>query len=159
MTNRTLFSAADVCLPKLPLHRTDEWTKWAVIACDQFTSDVSYWENASQIRKGSASALDLVLPEAYLGTDEERPHKEQIARHMAEMDFTTYPDSMVWIERKLPDGRVRQGILGKLIWRNTTTAWEVHPPSVRRRRRFWSGSRPAVRFVRLPYMSFLTCCC
>lgn len=114
MTNRTLFSAADVCFPKLPLHRTDEWTKWAVIACDQFTSDVSYWENASQIRKGSASALDLVLPEAYLGTDEERPHKEQIARHMTEMDFVTYPDSMVWVERKLPDGRVRQGILGKI---------------------------------------------
>lgn len=114
MTNRTLFSPADICLPKFPLTSAEEWRKWAVIACDQFTSDPGYWENASQIRKGSASALDLVLPEAYLGTDAEKSHKEEIARHMTEIDFDTYPDSMMWIERKLPDGRVRQGILGKI---------------------------------------------
>ena len=114
MTNRTLFSPADICLPKISLSSTEEWTKWAVIACDQFTSDPGYWENAARIRKGSASALDLVLPEAYLGTDAEKPHKEDIARHMTEVDFNTYPDSMMWIERKLPDGRVRQGILGKI---------------------------------------------
>ena len=57
MTNRTLFSPADVCLPKLQLSQKDEWTKWAVIACDQFTSDPGYWENAAQIRKGSAEGM------------------------------------------------------------------------------------------------------
>ena len=114
MTNRTLFSAADICLPKLPSSQKEEWTKWAVIACDQFTSDPAYWANTSRIREGSASALDLVLPEAYLGTDEEKSHKEKIARHMAEAEFAVYPDSMIWVERRLPDGRVRQGILGKI---------------------------------------------
>lgn len=114
MINRTLFSSADIYLPKLLASQKDEWTKWAVIACDQFTSDPAYWENAAQIRKGSASALDLILPEAYLGTDREKVHKEQIARHMETMGFAVYPDSMMWIERKLPDGRVRQGILGKI---------------------------------------------
>ncbi len=114
MTNRTLFSPADVCLPKLQLSQKDEWTKWAVIACDQFTSDPGYWENAAQIRKGSASALDLVLPEAFLGTDVEKQHKAAIAQHMAEMEFAVYRDSLIWVERKLPDGRVRQGVLGKI---------------------------------------------
>ena len=114
MTNRTLFSPADICLPKLQLSQKDEWTKWAVIACDQFTSDPGYWENAAQIRKGSASALDLVLPEAFLGTDVEKQHKAAIARHMAEVEFAVYRDSLIWVERKLPDGRVRQGILGKI---------------------------------------------
>lgn len=114
MTNRTLFSPADICLPKLSVTQNEEWTKWAVIACDQFTSDPAYWNKASQVREGSASALDLVLPEAYLGTSQEASHKEQIACNMAKMDFTVYPDSMIWVERTLPDGRVRQGILGKI---------------------------------------------
>lgn len=114
MIKHTLFSPADICLPKLSASQKDEWTKWAVIACDQFTSDVAYWENVAQTRKGSASALDLVLPEAYLGTTAEAPRKEHIAQCMREADFVTYPDSMMWIERKLPDGRVRQGILGKI---------------------------------------------
>ena len=114
MANRTLFSSADICLPKLHFSQKNEWTKWAVIACDQFTSDPAYWENTSELRKGSPSALDLVLPEAYLGTDAEKAHKDKIAHHMKAAEFDVYPDSMIWIERTLPDGRVRQGILGKI---------------------------------------------
>ena len=69
-----IFSSADILLPK---ERSNENCKaYSVIACDQFTSDPGYWENAAQIRQGSASALDLVLPEAYLGTDAEKLHKE-----------------------------------------------------------------------------------
>ena len=114
MKNRTLFSSADICLPQLSVSQIDCWKKWAVIACDQFTSDPAYWEEAATIRQGSDSALDLILPEAYLGTQKEATHKSHIAERMDEMNFVTYSNSMMWIERTLPDGRVRQGILGKI---------------------------------------------
>ena len=82
MNNRTVFSPAAISLPKLSLEERDLWTKWAVIACDQFTSDPAYWQNANAIRQGSASALDLILPEVYLGTEQEASHKAHIAESM-----------------------------------------------------------------------------
>ena len=114
MNNRTVFTPASICLPKLSVADKERWTKWAVIACDQFTSDPAYWQNANAIRQGSASALDLILPEAYLETEQEASHKAHIAESMGKMDFDTASDCMMWIERTLPDGRVRQGILGKI---------------------------------------------
>ena len=114
MNNRTVFSPAAISLPKLSLEERDLWTEWAVIACDQFTSDPVYWQNAHAIRQGGASALDLILPEVYLGTEQEASHKAHIAESMGKMDFDTASDCMMWIERTLPDGRVRQGILGRI---------------------------------------------
>ena len=41
-------------------------TKWACIACDQFTSEKEYWDALEQTVKGSKSTLELTLPEIYL---------------------------------------------------------------------------------------------
>lgn len=40
--------------------------KWAVIACDQYTSQPEYWEETEKIVGEAPSTLRLVLPEAYL---------------------------------------------------------------------------------------------
>ena len=103
------FRPANILLPK-----TADRTKWSVIACDQFTSDPAYWQSAHALREGAPSVLDLILPEVYLGTDREESHKAQIAASMKEADLRVEPECMMWIERTLPDGRVRQGILGKI---------------------------------------------
>ncbi len=114
MKNKIVFTPADICLPKISPDDRLTWSKWAVIACDQFTSDPAYWQSAHDLREGAPSVLDLILPEVYLGTDREESHKAHIAASMKKADLRVEPECMMWIERTLPDGRVRQGILGKI---------------------------------------------
>ena len=57
------FLPADILFPQV-----DSMEKWAVIACDQFTSDPAYWERVRQHAEGSPSTINLILPEAELGT-------------------------------------------------------------------------------------------
>lgn len=59
------FFPADILLPQV-----SEMEKWPVVACDQFTSQPEYWENAEKIVGDAPSALRLVLPEAYLNSAE-----------------------------------------------------------------------------------------
>ena len=54
-------SPARILLPREGAERT-----WSVIACDQFTSDRTYWERVERTVGDSPSALRLILPEAYL---------------------------------------------------------------------------------------------
>ena len=60
------FYPADILLPK-----DQDMTKWAVVACDQFTSQPEYWQRAEQRAENKPSTLHIVLPEAYLGTPQE----------------------------------------------------------------------------------------
>ena len=41
-------------------------TQWAVIACDQFTSEPEYWREVEKIVGDSPSTLRLTFPEIYL---------------------------------------------------------------------------------------------
>lgn len=41
-------------------------TKWAVVACDQFTSEPKYWQEVEKLTEGVPSALHVVLPEIFL---------------------------------------------------------------------------------------------
>ena len=67
--NTRIFSASDILIP-----RTEDMQAWAVIACDQHTSEPEYWQKAEAIVGKQPSALRLVLPEIYLkeGGVEER---------------------------------------------------------------------------------------
>ena len=57
----TIFSPAAMLLPQDP-------SRFAVIACDQFTQDPAYWKACRDFIGSAPSALDYILPEAYLGT-------------------------------------------------------------------------------------------
>ena len=43
--------------------------KWPVIACDQFTSNINYWNKAAKLVGNAPSTLHIIVPEVYLGTD------------------------------------------------------------------------------------------
>ena len=62
------FFAADILLPDF---KCVDGTKWAVVACDQFTSQPEYWESARALVGDAPSALDLILPEAFLDRQDE----------------------------------------------------------------------------------------
>src|SRR5215212_5832698 len=49
----------------LPQKGTD-LMKWAVIACDQFTSQPEYWKDVEAIVGPAPSTLNLTFPEVYL---------------------------------------------------------------------------------------------
>jgi hypothetical protein len=55
--------------------------KWAVIACDQFSSERSYWEKTASLVGTAPSTLNLIIPECYLedGDREERAEKANAA--------------------------------------------------------------------------------
>ena len=55
------FYPADILLPK-----GQDMTKWAVVACDQFTSEPEYWQAVEQQVGDAPSTLRLILPEAKL---------------------------------------------------------------------------------------------
>ena len=55
------FYPADIMLP-----RTTDMTKWAVVACDQFTSQPEYWQEVESYVADAPSAFRLILPEAKL---------------------------------------------------------------------------------------------
>lgn len=105
------FLPADILLPK-----TNEMEKWAVIACDQFTSDQAYWDRVRKNAEGAVSTINLILPEAELGTEMEAEHTAVINKTMADYMksdvFTTYPNSYVYVERTLENGSIREGLVG-----------------------------------------------
>ena len=120
-----LFGKADILLPKsADMHR------WAVIACDQFTSDAAYWQRVRQVAGEEASTIHLILPEADLGSVDEAA---AIAKINATMDqylandvFTVYPDSYIYVERTLLNGSVRPGLVGAV----DLETYDYHPGSV-----------------------------
>ena len=54
-----VFEKTDILLPKIKDYR-----KWAVVACDQFTSQPEYWENVQKYIGDEVSTYNLILPEA-----------------------------------------------------------------------------------------------
>lgn len=65
----------------LPAKHID-YRRWAVVACDQFTSEPHYWEEVEQIAGDAPSALRLIFPEAMLAgtnvSNETAPHDNEV---------------------------------------------------------------------------------
>ena len=105
------FYPADILLPK-----DCDMTKWAVVACDQFTSEPAYWAAVEEQVGDAPSALRLILPEARLKDDDVERQIDHInktmQRYLAEDVFRCLEDSLVYIERTQSDGRVRHGLIG-----------------------------------------------
>ena len=111
--DKNIFQPADILLPK-----DTDMEKWAVIACDQFTSDQAYWDRVRAKAGDAPSTIRLILPEAELGSAGEAEHIAQINETMAEYlrrgIFETYPESYVYVERTLANGTIRKGLIGKI---------------------------------------------
>ena len=104
MNQTSCFSPAHILLPaeQIPLEQ------WGCVACDQFTSDRSYWERAAEAAAGSPSALNLILPEVYL---EESDVPARVAKiHETMEDYahnvlTRAVDGFIYVERTERSGR------------------------------------------------------
>ena len=56
-----------VALPEVYLPKKGvDYSRWAVVACDQYSSEREYWEGVAATVGSSPSTLNLVFPECYL---------------------------------------------------------------------------------------------
>lgn len=81
-------AALGTVIPEIALPRVDlDLEKWAVIACDQFTQDRSYWETVRKTAGSSPSTLNLIFPEVYL-EDPDRENRIKAIRKAMESVFS-----------------------------------------------------------------------
>lgn len=103
------FRGADILLPDT---KKCSLESWAVVACDQFTSEPEYWHNAEKIVGELPSTLNMILPEVYLDESEQRiPRINATMEEYARDILVEYPDSMIYVERTQSDGSVRKGVI------------------------------------------------
>ncbi|MDD6269104.1 MAG: DUF1015 domain-containing protein [Oscillospiraceae bacterium] len=112
--NSTAFHPADILIPK----KECDFSKWAVVACDQYTSEPEYWDDVYNEVGDADSALNLILPEIYLENEDVDSRISAIHRCMEkyiEKDiFEKYSNSVIYTERTQSNGILRQGIIGKI---------------------------------------------
>lgn len=109
----TAFKSADILLPQ-----NTDMEKWAVVACDQYTSQPDYWYDVEKLTQNSKSALELILPEVFLEDKDVEQRIDKIHNNMKDYldscTFKEHKDSIIYIERIQSDGKMRAGIVGKL---------------------------------------------
>jgi len=111
-------AALGVGIPEilLPKEATD-LSKWAVIACDQFTQDRDYWERAKIAADTAPSCLNLIYPEVYLedGTAQTRSERIQSIRKSMNscLDGVFAPPRhcCMYLERSTPWHPKRRGLV------------------------------------------------
>ena len=104
------FTSGNFLLPHL-----NNLKNWAVIACDQFTSQNDYWQKVEETVGNDYSTLHLMLPEIYLnGNYDDRIEKinSTMQKYLNENIFTEYKNAYIYVERTLQNGKIRKGILG-----------------------------------------------
>ena len=107
MKTASCFGPAHILLPgeNIPLE------KWGCVACDQFTSDRAYWEQADAVVGGCPSTLRLILPEVYLEDEDAAQRVENIHAAMDEYSrdvLTRAVDGFVYVERTEQSSRGRR---------------------------------------------------
>lgn len=104
------FLPASILIPKVK-----EMNKWSVIACDQFTSDMAYWDRVQKYVGDEPSSLHLILPEVALKDDYTNKIElinSKMNQYLEDGLFEEYRDCYIYIERTLLNGTIRKGILG-----------------------------------------------
>lgn len=104
-----------VRLPKLLMPRDGlDLSKWAVIACDQYTSQPDYWEKADTYVGDAPSTLRLTLPEIYLEQPDVAQRTAAIQQTMTDYQqdgtLTEYTPGMMLVERTTASG-TRRGVV------------------------------------------------
>lgn len=86
--------------------------KWAVIACDQFTSEPEYWHEVEKIVGEAPSTLNLTFPEVHIekpGEEERIKNIQLTMRRYMDEGILQPRDGLVYVERTV-SGKTRKGI-------------------------------------------------
>ena len=104
------FTPADILLPDFSEHQAYQW---AVVACDQFTSEPEYWEAVERKVGDAPSTLRLILPEVYLEEQADRiPQINAAMDDYLKSVLKEHKDCMIYVRRYQSDLTIRQGLIG-----------------------------------------------
>lgn len=100
-----------ILLPKKGI----DMRRWAVIACDQYTSDRDYWRRLEEQTAGSPSTLELIFPEVYLEDSDSEQRIRNINRtmdaYLADGTLEEQPPGFILIDRKTAEVESRKGLI------------------------------------------------
>lgn len=108
MDKKVIF-ADNILLPN-----TEDFSSWACIACDQFTSEPEYWQTLQNQVKDKKTTLDLVLPEIYLDESADaRIEKinQNIKSYLSNGAFNKLANGAILTIRKTPFVEKRIGLV------------------------------------------------
>jgi hypothetical protein len=110
----TFYDSIGVQVAQVFLPRTGiDLTKWAVIACDQYTSQPEYWNEVKEVVGNAPSTFNLILPEVYLGKPEEQARifsTQQAMRSYLDSGLLLPHNGLIYVERCV-DGKTRKGLI------------------------------------------------
>ncbi|MBW2476487.1 MAG: DUF1015 domain-containing protein [Deltaproteobacteria bacterium] len=89
--------------------------RWAVIACDQYTSEPEYWDDVETLTAGFPSTLKLIFPEVFL----DAPNSEQriasinetMDRYLADGTLVAQDPGFILLDRKTSHTPSRKGLI------------------------------------------------
>lgn len=109
-----IYDSIGVQIPEIYLPTPDvDYSRWAVIACDQFTSQPEYWKKVEELVGDAPSTLNMIFPEVYLeaGDEEKRIQRIQSTmRRYLEEHILEPHEGMVLVERMIGN-KVRRGLV------------------------------------------------
>ena len=108
------YPSIGIQVPQILLPRPGvDLTRWAVIACDQFTSQPDYWQQVEVIVGAAPSTFNLILPEIFLGKPEEFARVQSIRQAMQTYlheNLFIQHEGMILVERQVA-GKTRHGLM------------------------------------------------
>ena len=111
------FSDFALSVPDILLPKNIDTASWSCIACDQYTQDRNYWKEAEKAASGKPSALNLILPEVYLGDGDKESRIAGIQAAMRRyIDDGLFEEKhgFVYVERTTAFGRMRRGLIAAI---------------------------------------------
>ena len=103
--------APHILLPKQDV----DWSKYAVVACDQYTSNVEYWDTLREEVGDNLSTLNMIYPEVYLDrTDNDlfiNRINKNIKQYLKNKDLEDIGKCFVLVERITSYGVKRLGLV------------------------------------------------
>ena len=111
-----VLSNLGVHIPKIMLpDLKSDFSSWAVVACDQYTSEREYWKEVEEITNGKPSTLNIIYPEVYLedGDNEKRidcinaTMREYIDKNVLQ----ELEDCFILVDRKTSHSESRKGLI------------------------------------------------
>ncbi len=120
------FRIPDIILP----NKSINLYTWSTIACDQFTSNQSYWESVKDIVHDDPSTLHITLPEIYLENQEKtQTYLTNIQQHMKQYRkngiFDLHKDCLLRIQRTTKSNAIRSGLMVQV----DLAQYDPHPHS------------------------------
>ncbi len=114
MKNKLGIDISSVLLPKENI----DMQKWAVVACDQYTSEPEYWNDADKFVDNNPSTLRLIFPETYLESETEEQKSVRIKNindnmtsYLNDNLLCEYKNTVILVERVFSSGHTRHGLI------------------------------------------------